>query len=160
MLTGDRAHAAEAVAKRIGIDQVKADLLPDGKAAAVAELIEKYGCVAMFGDGINDAPALTLANVGLSMSSLGSDTALETATIILLNDRLSLIPFLIKLGRKTLKTIKINTLFAVTIKFLIVGLALLGFTNLALAIFADVGVTLIVILYSLQIMKWKDAPLL
>jgi len=156
MLTGDHANAAEAVAKSIGIDQVKADLLPEDKSKAISELVKQYGIVAMFGDGINDAPALALSNVGISMSSLGSDTALEAASIILLNDRLSLIPFLIQLGQKTLKTIKINTIFAISIKFLIVGLALFGLTNLALAIFADVGVTILVILHSLRIMKWRS----
>lgn len=156
MLTGDHANAAEAVAQRIGVDQVKADLLPEDKSQAVSELVKKYGTVAMFGDGINDAPALALSTVGISMSSLGSDTALEAASIILLNDRLNLIPFLVRLGQKTLTTIKVNTTFAVAIKFLIVGLALFGLTNLALAIFADVGVTILVILYSLRLMKWKD----
>lgn len=156
MLTGDHANAAEAVAKRIGIDHVQADLLPEDKSKAVSELVKQYGIVAMFGDGINDAPALALSNVGISMSSLGSDTALEVASIVLLNERLNLIPFLVRLGQKTLKTIKVNTTFAISIKFLIVCLALFGLTNLALAIFADVGVTILVILYSLRLMKWKE----
>lgn len=159
MLTGDHANAAEGVAKRIGIDQFKADLLPEDKSKAVSELVKQYGTVAMFGDGINDAPALALSNVGISMSSLGSDTALEAASIVLLNDRLNLIPFLVRLGQMTLRTIKVNTSFAVAIKFLIIGLALFGLTNLALAIFADVGVTILVILYSLRLMKWKDLNL-
>ena len=159
MLTGDHKNSAESMAKRIGIDHVKADLLPEEKSQAVTEMIKKYGIVAMFGDGINDAPALASSSVGISMSSLGSDTALEAASIVLLNDRLSLIPFLVRLGQKTLKTIKINTAFAVIIKFLIVGLALFGLTNLALAIFADVGVTILVILYSLRLMKWKEAKM-
>lgn len=153
MLTGDHPHAAEAVAKRIGIDLVKADLLPEDKSEAISALVKQYGVVAMFGDGINDAPALSLASVGISMSSLGSDTAIEAASIVLLNDRLSLIPCLVSLGRKTLQTIKVNTLFAITVKFLIVALALFGYANLGLAIFADVGVTILVILYSLRIMK-------
>lgn len=156
MLTGDHANAAEAVAKRIGIDQVKADLLPEDKSKAVSDLVKQYGIVAMFGDGINDAPALAVSNVGISMSSLGSDTALEAASIVLLNDRLKLIPFLVRLGQKMLQTIKVNTSFAVAIKFLIVCFALFGITNLALAIFADVGVTILVILYSLRLMKWKE----
>lgn len=156
MLTGDHLNSAEAVAKNIGIDQFKADLLPEGKSKAISELIKQYGTVAMFGDGINDAPALALSSVGISMSALGSDTAIEVASIVLLNDRLDIIPFLVRLGQKTLQTIKINTSFALAVKFLIVGLALFGLTNLALAIFADVGVTIIVILHSLRLMKWKD----
>lgn len=155
MLTGDHANVAEAVAKRIGIHQVKSNLLPEDKSKCISELVKQYGVVAMFGDGINDAPALAVANVGISMSSLGSDTALEAASIVLLNDRLNLIPFLICLGKKTLTTIKANTIFAISIKFLFVGLALFGFANLALAIFADVGVTILVIAYSLRLMNWE-----
>lgn len=156
MLTGDHANAAEAVAKMIGIDNVRADLLPEDKAKAVLGLVKKYGAVAMFGDGINDGPALAYSNVGISLSSLGSDIAIEAASIVLLNDRLSLIPFLVKLGRKTLTTIKVNVSFALGIKLLIVFLSLANLANLALAIFADVGVTLIVILYSLRLMSWKE----
>ncbi len=152
MLTGDHLNSAQAVAKSIGIDEFKADLLPEGKSKAIRELIKKYGTVAMFGDGINDAPALAISSVGISISTLGSETALEAASIVILNDRLDLIPYLVRLGQRTLKTIKLNTLFALTIKFLVVGLALLGFANLALAIFADVGVTIIVILYSLRLL--------
>lgn len=155
MLTGDHANVAEAVAKQIGIHQVKSNLLPEDKSKCISELVKQYGIVAMFGDGINDAPALAVANVGISMSSLGSDTALEAASIVLLNDRLNLIPFLICLGKKTLTTIKANTIFAISIKFLFVGLALFGFANLALAIFADVGVTILVIAYSLRLMNWE-----
>ncbi len=159
MLTGDNFTAANSIAKAIGIKQVKANLLPEDKAKAVSELAKEYKVVAMFGDGINDAPALALANVGISISSLGSDTALEAASIILLNDNLSLIPFLVSLGRKTLVTIKINTLVAICIKFLFVILALFGLTNLALAILADVGVTILVIMYSLRLMSWKQQKL-
>ncbi|MBS0624947.1 MAG: cation-translocating P-type ATPase [Verrucomicrobia bacterium] len=155
MLTGDHSNAAASIAKSLGINHVKADLLPEDKSQAISELVKKYGTVGMFGDGINDAPALALSSVGISISSLGSDTALEAASIVLLNDRLNLIPFLVLLGRKTLTTIKINTSAAILIKILFVGLALLGLANLALAIFADVGVTILVILYSLRLMKWK-----
>lgn len=156
MLTGDHLNAAESVAKRIGIDIVKADLLPEDKSIAISELVIQYGVVAMFGDGINDAPALALSNVGISISSLGSDTALEAASIILLNDRLALIPFLVRLGQKTLKTIKVNTICAVAVKFSFIILALFNLTNLALAIFADVGMTVLVMLYSLRLLKWNE----
>src|SRR5574338_137210 len=108
MLTGDNKKSAEAVAKSIGIKRVEANLLPDGKAAIITELLEKYQSVGMLGDGINDAPSLALATVGVSMSTLGSDTAIEASSVVILNDNLNLIPFLIRLGRQTVKKIKMN----------------------------------------------------
>lgn len=155
MLTGDHLNVAEAVASQVGIESVKANLLPQDKSEAVKELLQEYGAVAMFGDGVNDAPALALANVGISMSSLGSDTAIEAASIVILNDKLKLIPFLIRLSRKTLATIKANVTFAIVVKLIFIILALLSLSNLALAIFADVGVTLLVILNSLKLMKFR-----
>jgi Zn2+/Cd2+-exporting ATPase len=155
MLTGDHFNVAQAVAQKVGIDQLKADLLPQDKCEAIKDLVQEYGIVAMFGDGVNDAPALALSNVGISMSSLGSDTALEAASIIILNDKLSLIPFLIRLSRQTLKTIQINVVFAILVKLVFILLALLSLSNLALAIFADVGVTLLVILNSLRLTKFN-----
>lgn len=156
MLTGDHVTSAQFVAQELGIDEIKADLLPEDKAAAIQELVNQYKSVAMVGDGVNDAPALALSNVGISISSLGSDTALEAASIIILNDRLDVIPFLVRLGRKTLRTIKINTTLAISIKLIFITLALFGMSNLALAIFADVGITLIVILISLRLLKWSE----
>ncbi|WP_039356430.1 heavy metal translocating P-type ATPase [Candidatus Protochlamydia amoebophila] len=155
MLTGDHLNVAHSIAQQVGIQVVKANLLPQDKSKAIEELLKEYRTVAMFGDGVNDAPALALSSVGISLSSLGSDTALEAASIIILNDNLSLIPYLIKLGRKTLSTIKINITFALSVKILFIILALLSISNLALAIFADVGVTLLVILNSLKLMNFK-----
>ena len=155
MLTGDNEAAAQFVAYELGIDDIRADLLPEDKASAIQELVNQYKSVAMVGDGVNDAPALALSTVGISISSLGSDTALEAASIIILNDRLDVIPFLVRLGRKTLRTIKINTTLAISIKLIFITLALFGMSNLALAIFADVGITLIVIMISLRLLKWK-----
>ncbi|WP_213106235.1 heavy metal translocating P-type ATPase [Candidatus Protochlamydia amoebophila] len=155
MLTGDHLNVAHSIAQQVGIQVVKANLLPQDKSKAIEELLKEYRTVAMFGDGVNDAPALALSSVGISMSSLGSDTALEAASIVILNDNLSLIPYLIKLGRKTLSTIKINITFALLVKILFIVLALLSISNLALAIFADVGVTLLVILNSLKLMNFK-----
>ena len=154
MLTGDHDSVAQSVGKSLGINDVKASLLPEDKAECIKELISKYQSVGMFGDGVNDAPALALANVGISMSSLSSDTALEVASIVLLNDRLNLIPFLIQLGRKAIQTIKFNTFLAITVKMIFIFLALAGLSNLAMAIFADVGMTLIVIFVSLRLLKW------
>ncbi|HRI05186.1 MAG TPA: cation-translocating P-type ATPase [Pyrinomonadaceae bacterium] len=155
MLTGDNHAPAEAVAALVGITEVKAEMLPEHKADAIRELIQKYGAVAMVGDGVNDAPALALSNVGIAMGAAGSDTAIEAASIAILNDRLELIPFLVRLGRKTISTIKINTAAAVLIKIVFVTLAIFGLSSLALAIFADVGVTVLVILNSLRLLNFK-----
>ena len=155
MLTGDNHAPAEAVAKDVGITEVKAELLPEDKADAIKELLEKYGAVAMVGDGVNDAPALALSSVGIAMGAAGSDTAIEAASIAILNDRLELIPYLVRLGRRTILTIKINTTFAVLTKIVFVCLAIAGLSSLALAIFADVGVTVLVILNSLRLLRFE-----
>lgn len=155
MLTGDNHAPAEAVAREVGITEVKAEMLPEQKADAIKELLEKYGAVAMVGDGVNDAPALALSSVGIAMGAAGSDTAIEAASIAILNDRLELIPYLVRLGRRSISTIKINTTFAVATKVIFVVLAIFGLSSLALAIFADVGVTVLVILNSLRLLNFK-----
>ena len=155
MLTGDNHAPAEAVAREVGITEVKAEMLPEHKADAVKELLEKYGATAMVGDGVNDAPALAISSVGIAMGAAGSDTAIEAASIAILNDRLELIPYLIRLGRRTISTIKINTAFAIATKLVFITLAILGLSSLALAIFADVGVTVLVILNSLCLLNFK-----
>ncbi|HMS38995.1 MAG TPA: cation-translocating P-type ATPase [Pyrinomonadaceae bacterium] len=155
MLTGDNHAPAIAVAREVGIKEVKAELLPEQKADAIKELLERYGATAMVGDGVNDAPALALSSVGIAMGAAGSDTAIEAANVAILNDRLELIPYLIKLGRRALSTIKINTTAAIATKILFVILAIFGISNLAMAIFADVGVTVLVILNSLRLLKFK-----
>jgi Cd2+/Zn2+-exporting ATPase len=155
MLTGDHFSAAKVVADQLGITEVMAGLLPEEKAQKIRHLIGQYQKVAMVGDGVNDAPALALSHVGITFGSLGSDTAIEAASIVILNDRLEIIPFLVKLGRQTLGTIRLNIVLALAVKFIFITLALLGMSNLALAIFADVGVTLIVILISLRLMNWQ-----
>lgn len=157
MLTGDHRAPAQVVADELGISDVRAELLPEDKAEAIKSLARKYGPVAMVGDGVNDAPALALASVGISMGAAGSDTAIEASSIAILNDRLELIPYLVALGRQTISTIKLNTLLAVITKLLFVGLALAGVSSLALAIFADVGVTVLVILNSLRLLKFSVA---
>lgn len=155
MMTGDNHAPAEAVAKEVGIREVKAEMLPEHKADAVKELLEKYGATAMVGDGVNDAPALALSSVGIAMGAAGSDTAIEAASIAILNDRLELIPYLIRLGRRAISTIKINTTAAIATKVIFVILAIFGISNLAMAIFADVGVTVLVILNSLRLLNFK-----
>jgi Cd2+/Zn2+-exporting ATPase len=155
MLTGDHLRAANYVAGQVGITRVYGGLLPEDKSEKIKELLAKYGSVAMVGDGINDAPALALSTVGIAMGAVGSDTAIETANIALMNDKLSLIPFLIRLSRKTLSRIRFNTIGAIAVKVLFIGLALAGYSHLVFAIAADVGVTLVVILTSLSLMKFE-----
>jgi Cd2+/Zn2+-exporting ATPase len=155
MLTGDNRAPAQAVADMVGITEVRAEMLPEDKAAAIRELTDKYGAVAMVGDGVNDAPALALSSVGVAMGAAGSDTAIEAASIAILNDRLELIPYLVRRGRRTISTIKINTALAVGTKIVFIGLAIAGLSSLALAIFADVGVTVIVILNSLRLLRFE-----
>ena len=155
MLTGDNEKAAKYVADHVNIQHVFGNMLPENKAKKIKEFLQEYTFVAMVGDGINDAPALALSTVGIAMGAAGSDTAIETANVALMNDNLSKIPFLIRLGKKTLNRIRINTIAAVLVKFVFIVLAFLGFSNLALAITADVGVTLIVILVSLNLMRFK-----
>jgi len=156
MLTGDSLQSAKFVADQVGIDKIYGGLLPEDKSQRMSEVLAQFQKVAMVGDGVNDAPALAKATVGIAMGAAGSDTAIETANIALMNDKLSLIPFLIRLGKRTVKTIRFNTGAAILIKLIFITLAFLGFSNLVLAIAADVGVTLIVILISLRLMGFEN----
>lgn len=155
MMTGDNDRAAKFVGSIVGIEDVRSQLLPVEKSDEIKKLKEKHLSVAMVGDGVNDAPALANADVGIAMGSAGSDLAIETADISLMTDNLKLIPFLIKLSRKTIFTIKVNTIFAISTKFIFIILAILGLSNLVMAIMADVGVTIIVILNSLRLLKYN-----
>lgn len=155
MLTGDNEKAANYIASKVGIKKIFGGLLPEDKSEKIEELLRQYGSVAMVGDGINDAPALAKSSVGIAMGAAGSDTAIETANIALMNDKLSLIPFLVRLSRSTLKRIKINTIGAISIKLIFICLAILGYSNLVFAIAADVGVTLLVILLGLNLNEYK-----
>jgi Cd2+/Zn2+-exporting ATPase len=155
MLTGDAELSANFVAEQVGIKEVYGALLPDQKLSKLIELKTRYHEVAMVGDGINDAPALAGATVGIAMGAVGSDVAIETANIALMNDKLELIPYLIRLSRKTISTIRFNIILAIVVKLVFIGLAFAGYSNLVLAIAADVGITLVVILISLQLMNFK-----
>lgn len=156
MLTGDNQQAAEHVAAQVGIDKAYGGLLPEDKATRITALQTSIGPAAHVGDGVNDAPALATATVGIAMGALGSDTAIETAGVALMNDDLRLIPYLIRLSRASLTRIRVNTTLAVVVKFTFLLLAFFGKGDLVLAIAADVGVTLLVILTSLQLLKWGE----
>jgi Zn2+/Cd2+-exporting ATPase len=153
MLTGDNRKSADAIAKMLNIFEVKANLLPEDKAIEIENLLSKYKYVAMVGDGINDAPALARSTVGISMGEFGNAIAIEAASIVILNNYLNRIPFLISLGRKTLQTITINRFLAIGIKVIFIILALFGMGYLRLAIFADVVVAIIATLNSLKLSK-------
>ncbi|MEO8734773.1 MAG: HAD-IC family P-type ATPase, partial [Flavobacteriales bacterium] len=157
MLTGDNQTAADEVAKQVGIQQAYGGLLPEDKATRIVELQRTIGSTAHVGDGVNDAPALATSTVGIAMGALGSDTAIEIADVALMNDDLRLIPYLVLLARATLRRIRFNTALAVVVKFLFLLLAVMGKSLLVLAIASDVGVTVVVILTSLQLMRWKPA---
>jgi Cd2+/Zn2+-exporting ATPase len=153
MLTGDNIHSASYIAKELGMQDVFAGLLPEDKVEKIKELKNKYGIVAMVGDGINDAPALALSDVGIAMGGKGTDIALETADMVLMSDRIELIPDAIRLGKRTLSTIKFNVGIAVGSKLIFVVLAIFGMTNLGIAIVADTGMAILVILNGLRLYK-------
>ncbi len=153
MLTGDNRGTAEAIGRATGLSEVRAELLPDEKVAAIAELVARYGRVAMVGDGINDAPALASATLGIAMGGAGSDAAIETADVALLGDDLSRLPWLIAHSRRTLAVIRQNIAFALAVKALFVALTFLGTASLWAAIAADMGASLLVVANALRLLR-------
>lgn len=155
MLSGDNQLTADAIAQMTGIDEVHGDLLPEQKVAHMKRLLAEYKHVGMMGDGVNDAPALALASVGIAMGAAGSDTAIETADIALMQDDLTKVAEAVHLGRRTVRIIQFNVTFAIAVKAAFLGLAVTGHTSLWLAILADTGATLLVILNALRLLGTK-----
>ena len=157
MLTGDNKLAAKSVADEIGIDYVYSNLMPEDKLNILDTIRNKFGDVAMVGDGINDAPALARANIGIAMGAAGSDVAIETADVALMQDDISKLPYLFSLSHKTMGIIKQNISVAIAVKLLCVVLAILGIITLMMSVgFGDLGLTLLVILNSFRIGMVKD----
>ena len=160
MLTGDKKEIAEKVAKQIEIDEVYTDLLPDQKVEKVEELMKQKtekGKLAFVGDGINDAPVLAISDIGIAMGGLGSDAAIEAADIVIMNDKPSKILEAIKISTKTMKIVKQNIIFAISVKILVLILGACGIATMWEAVFADVGVSFIAILNSLRALGIKKA---
>jgi Cd2+/Zn2+-exporting ATPase len=153
MLTGDSNSTAERIGAELGVDEVRAELLPDDKVKAVDELRRRYGPVAMVGDGINDAPALASADVGIAMGVAGSDAALETADVALMADELLKIPYALRLSRATLRNIQANLAISIVLKAAFVALAAAGLATLWMAIVADTGASIIVIANALRLLR-------
>ena len=156
LITGDSKSSANRISAILGVDDVQADLLPDQKLMAIQNLKAQHGSVGMVGDGVNDAPALAAASVSIAMGKAGSDTAIQTADVVLLSDNLSKIPYGISLGRKTDTIIRQNITIALLTKAVFLILGILGLTNLWLAILADDGATLVVILNGMRLLRTKN----
>ena len=157
ILTGDNQGTARAISEKIGADEFHAELLPEDKLSTIEEAKRRYGAVAMVGDGINDAPALAAATLGIAMAAAGTDAAMETADIALMSDDLSRLPWLIRHGRRTLGVIRQNIGFALSVKLLFMSLAIANIATLWMAITADMGASLLVIMNALRLLHSKEA---
>ena len=153
MLTGDKAEIAQKIANQIGIDEYKAELLPEQKLAELEILLKSGNKVAFAGDGINDSPVLARADIGIAMGALGADSSIEAADVVIMTDEPSKIIDSIKISRKTMKIVKENIIFAITIKILVLILSAVGIATMWEAVFADVGVTIIAVLNALRALK-------
>lgn len=155
MLTGDNEGAAQYIANALGINEVSASLLPDEKLKALALLQEKFGAVAMVGDGINDGPALAKADIGVAMGGAASGQILETADVVLMNNNLQRLPFALRLSRFTNQLIRQNIFISLGVKFAVAALAIMGLTPLWVAVMADIGISLVVTLNGLRATRFE-----
>jgi Cd2+/Zn2+-exporting ATPase len=156
MLTGDNEGTAKQIASLAGVNRYIAELLPEGKVEAIKELQKDNKVVAMVGDGINDAPALATANLGVAMGGAGTDTAMETADIVLMADNLEKLPHTIKLSRKALQIIKQNIWFSLIIKFVALAFIFPGWLTLWIAVLSDTGAALVVIINSMRLLRMRS----
>lgn len=155
LLTGDNEPTARSLAKLSGVDAFYAELLPQDKVVEIEKLKKQYGPIAMVGDGVNDAPAMAAATLGIAMGAIGTDAAFETADVVLMSDDLSKIPSLIRHSRRTLEIIKQNIGFALGLKALVFGLAFFGLATLWMAIAADTGASLLVVFNGLRLLRFR-----
>jgi Cd2+/Zn2+-exporting ATPase len=153
MLTGDNAATAKAIAKQAGIDDARGDLLPDAKLEAIKEMQKRYGATGMTGDGINDAPALAQADIGFAMGAAGTDTAMEAADVVIMNDNLLRLPETVRLSKRTHAILWQNITLALGIKSVFLVLAVVGSATMWMAVFADMGASLLVVANGLRLLR-------
>jgi Cd2+/Zn2+-exporting ATPase len=156
MLSGDNPHTAEAIAQQVGIDEARGDQLPQDKLNAVAQWSKDGATVGMVGDGINDAPALARASIGFAMGAMGTDTAIETADVALMDDDLRKIPLFIRLSKATHSVLVQNIALALGIKSVFLVLTVMGLGTMWMAVFADVGASLLVVANGLRLLRQSD----
>ncbi len=157
MLTGDNERVARAVAQTVGLEDVRASLLPEDKISAVVGLVEKYGQVAMVGDGANDGPALARATVGIAMGGAGTDVALEAADVVLMSDQLDKLPFAVGLSRAARVIIRQNLFIALGAVALLIPATLFGWAGLGLAVLIHEGSTIVVVFNALRLLTYRAA---
>lgn len=156
ILTGDEKRIADKIAQEVGVDECKSELLPDQKLENLETILKSKGekeKVIFVGDGVNDSPCLARADIGIAMGGIGADAAIEAADVVIMTDELTKIAQAIKIAKKTMKIVKQNIVFALTVKIIILALGAFGFANMWLAVFADVGVSMIAILHSMKTLK-------
>jgi Cd2+/Zn2+-exporting ATPase len=156
MLTGDNVRSASAIAAEVGLTEFHADLMPEDKLTVIRDLVKQYGQVAMIGDGVNDAPALANATVGIAMGGAGTDVALETADVALMGDDLSKLPFAVGLGRVTRAIIIQNLVIAFGVIIFLVITSLTGIVSIGIAVIFHEGSTLVVVANALRLLGYKD----